>query len=165
MSLQFFLLHLLSQKLRSKAGRNDPWRPFYPISHLLIVTIFLHDNYEVFFIWFTFNRLLNGIWLLILSVWWHISGSKSVFFFYGHINSLWGSAVEHWLAPSPHSRKFPGSNLLASLVVSVWSLHGLPKTCRLTGNSKLATVSLLCCRHQWLSESLCNKLVTCPGSS
>lgn len=156
MSLQFFLLHLLSQRLHSKARRNDPWRPFYPISHLSIVAIFLHDNYEVFFIWFTFNRLLNGIWLSILSVWWHISGLKSVFFFYGHINSLWGSAVEQWLAPSPHSRKLPGSNLAWLVGCFCVEFACSPKDVhvRLTGNSKLATVSLLCCRHQWLSESL-----------
>lgn len=148
MSLQFFLLHLLSQRLHSKARRNDPWRPFYPISHLSIVAIFLHDNYEVFFIWFTFNRLLNGIWLSILSVWWHISGLKSKQFVRQR-----GGAVIGAVASQQETSWFKSAGQLGCFCVE-FACSPEDVHVRLTGNSKLATVSLLCCRHQWLSESL-----------
>lgn len=62
---------------------------------------------------------------------------------------------------STHSKKDPGSKLLVSWCLSVWSLHVLLHLCfpvvRLTGDSKLPTVWLIACLYEsalWQTDSL-----------
>ena len=45
--------------------------------------------------------------------------------FYVAVYSIQGCTVLWWLAPSPHSKRFPGS----TGGLSVWSVHVLPRVC------------------------------------